>query len=75
MTTSAQARRRGPFRPEAARRHQLGRDDSTVPRFGRLLLVGRRRSVPVILQMSAAECGAACLAMILGYHGRPTRLE
>ena len=75
MTTSAQAQRRSPFRPEAVRRHQLGRDDSTVPRFGRLLRTGRRRSVPVILQMSAAECGAACLAMILGYHGRPTRLE
>jgi ATP-binding cassette subfamily B protein len=27
------------------------------------------KRVPVILQMTPHECGAACLAMILGYHG------
>jgi ABC-type bacteriocin/lantibiotic exporter with double-glycine peptidase domain len=32
----------------------------------------RSRRVPVILQMNAVECGAACLAMILNYHGRQT---
>lgn len=31
--------------------------------------------LPVILQMEAAECGAACLAMILARHGRPITLE
>jgi ATP-binding cassette subfamily B protein len=34
----------------------------------------RHRRVPVIRQMTAVECGAASLAMILGYHGRPTSI-
>jgi ABC-type bacteriocin/lantibiotic exporter with double-glycine peptidase domain len=33
----------------------------------------RRRRVPVITQLNAVECGAACLAMILSYYGRKTR--
>jgi HlyB family type I secretion system ABC transporter len=38
------------------------------------LLPGRRRRVPVRLQLSAVECGAACLAMILSYYGRQTQV-
>src|SRR5262245_5834118 len=34
-----------------------------------------RRRVPYIMQLSAVECGAACLAMILSYHGRPTSIS
>src|SRR5689334_20024463 len=33
-----------------------------------------KRRVPVVLQATATECGAACLAMILSYHRRPTRV-
>ena len=33
-----------------------------------------KRRVPVLRQLSAVECGAACLAMILNYHGRKTTI-
>ncbi len=35
----------------------------------------RRRRVPWVVQMGVADCGPACLAMILAYHGRDTVLE
>jgi len=35
-------------------------------------LVSLRRQVPEVLQLETTECGAACLAMILRYHGRQT---
>lgn len=38
------------------------------------LSLGLRKRVPVILQTEAAECGLACLAMVLGYHGVITDL-
>ncbi len=38
------------------------------------LALSLRRKLPVILQTEAAECGLACLGMVLGYHGLLTDL-
>lgn len=40
----------------------------------RQLQFGFGRRLPVILQSEAAECGLACLAMILAFHGHPIDL-
>jgi ABC-type bacteriocin/lantibiotic exporter with double-glycine peptidase domain len=34
-----------------------------------------RQRVPVVRQVTQGDCGAACLAMVLGYHGRHVGLE
>ncbi|MFE5570509.1 peptidase domain-containing ABC transporter [Amycolatopsis japonica] len=34
-----------------------------------------RRRVPVVRQLTTTECGAACLAMMLGFFGRSTRVS
>ena len=38
-------------------------------------VTGKIARVPVILQLEALECGAACLAMILAYYGKWVPLE
>jgi len=51
---------------------------SPVDRFPALRSLrarARERRIPLVRQLSEAECGSACLAMVLGFHGKPVRLE
>jgi ATP-binding cassette subfamily B protein RaxB len=43
--------------------------------MAQLLTLAARRSLPMIRQTEAAECGLACLAMIAGYHGHRIDLD
>ena len=45
----------------------------TVKRFSRSLNAKKR--VPVLQQLNMVECGAACLAMVLSYYGRKTKVS
>jgi ABC-type bacteriocin/lantibiotic exporter with double-glycine peptidase domain len=46
-----------------------------LPALARLAPGRRPRAVPLVAQTSSADCGAACLAMVLAYHGKHVRLE
>lgn len=45
------------------------------PMMLRLERLRKEKRVPYIQQNTAADCGAACLAMVLGYHGHEIRLD
>ena len=38
-------------------------------------LGAQRKRIPFVAQMAATDCGAACLSMALGYHGKYVGLE
>ena len=46
-----------------------------MPEYLSRLSFGFSRRLPVVLQTEAAECGLACLASILGFHGFQTDLR
>jgi ATP-binding cassette, subfamily B, bacterial len=51
---------------------------SLLDRFPALRGLGskyRARQIPYIQQLSATECGAACLAMVLGYYGKRVSVD
>jgi ATP-binding cassette subfamily B protein len=45
------------------------------PSLNRLILARKQRQVPVVRQLSISDCGAAALAMVLGYFGRKVPLD
>lgn len=55
---------------------QLPTFEEIVRRFPSLdaLRAGLGRSIPFVQQLSATECGAACLTMVLGFHGKDVSL-
>ncbi len=67
-----------PFRVEALRRRAQHDALEALPRWqypATLLERLARRRVPSVLQQTVADCGAACLAMVLGWFGRQTSLD
>lgn len=40
-----------------------------------LLRAGTRRRIPLVRQTAETDCAAACLTMVLGYHGKVLRLD
>ncbi|MGH1342798.1 MAG: peptidase domain-containing ABC transporter [Nannocystales bacterium] len=45
------------------------------PALQRLGMLGRRRKLEHVQQMTAADCGAACLSIVLRYYGHETGLD
>lgn len=45
------------------------------PALRRLYQGSRSKRIPFIRQLQAVECGAACLAMVLGYHGKRVPID
>ncbi|WP_428263305.1 peptidase domain-containing ABC transporter [Haliangium sp.] len=50
-------------------------DLGRFPALAKLRWRGRSRRIPYVQQLEAADCGAACLSMVLGYYGRHVRLD
>src|SRR3954453_10501462 len=45
------------------------------PALRRLGETLRGRRIPWVRQLTSTECGTACLAMVLGYHGKAVRID
>jgi ABC-type bacteriocin/lantibiotic exporter with double-glycine peptidase domain len=61
-------------RPEASSSPEPEPLDRRFPALRRLAFT-RRRTIPHVQQTTASDCGAACLTMVLGYHGKHLRLD
>jgi ABC-type bacteriocin/lantibiotic exporter with double-glycine peptidase domain len=62
-------------RADAADRGSNPRLLDRFPALGNLTPGGRRRSIPFVQQTTVADCGAACLTMVLRYYGKQLRLD
>ncbi|HKP60215.1 MAG TPA: peptidase domain-containing ABC transporter [Polyangiales bacterium] len=69
MSSESSEARRLPEEPPA---NDPGPGLSRVAAFARLS--GKRGRVPLINQLSASDCGPACLTMVLGYYGKTVQL-
>jgi ABC-type bacteriocin/lantibiotic exporter with double-glycine peptidase domain len=57
---------------------EIPSSQSFVERFPALQRLGEtlfRRRIPFVPQVARVDCGAACLAMVLGYYGRTVSLD
>jgi len=59
----------------ASRSAAQRQDVNTMQSMQTMLNFSGRRRLPLILQSEAAECGLACLAMIVSYHGHQSDLS
>jgi ABC-type bacteriocin/lantibiotic exporter with double-glycine peptidase domain len=64
------------FRKEAAEQYQRGSAVEGHPlEIGPAWRGRRRRRIPLVRQTAQSDCGAACLAMVLGYYGKTVHLD
>ncbi len=56
-------------------RNPLSKLSGKFPALGRLNVNRGRRRIRLVQQMEAADCGAACLSMVLAFHGRYVPLK
>ncbi len=77
MPSAGPEHERGPApHPPRPEEQEPERDvGETFPALGRLKWRSSRKRVPVVQQLEWADCGAACLAMVLRFHGMEVRLE
>ncbi|HET6334967.1 MAG TPA: peptidase domain-containing ABC transporter [Polyangiales bacterium] len=61
--------------PQPPPENDVAKSGSRLSRIGAFARLGVRAGrIPLVSQVSASDCGPACLAMVLGYYGNPISL-